>query len=733
MIPDHQVKVVQHDFSKPILDELQQNSFALDLWPMVYILSDGKKKLAYVGETTDAINRLSTHLNHQEKKKLSSAHLISSKKFNKSATLDIESNLIKYLSGDGSFQLLNANVGLANHNYYQKQEVYWHLFTNIWDKLRSEGIVQHSIDHINNSDLFKYSPYKSLTREQIMGLKGMLQGMLEEDKRNILIEGSAGTGKTILAIFFFKLLMTDLADFHFGEFGDDEIEMRSLIIQVKEKWEDPSMALVVPMSSFRKTLKNVFKNIKGLKANMVIGPADVVKKSYDVLLVDESHRLRKRKNLGTYFGRFDEINREFGLDPEKTSELDWVKMQSQKTILFYDQAQSIKPSDVDPDDFLSLKLSPDTIVQKLKSQFRVKGGNAYVRWAEQLLNGDLPETDSGHSIKGYDLRFFDHLPDMVEAIQSKNEQDRLSRLIAGYSWPWKSKRNPSEYDIEEDGIQLRWNSTTSDWINSAQSSEEVGCIHTTQGYDLNYAGIIFGHEIDYDPEKNEMVIIQENYHDKNGKISINDPLELKQFILNIYKTILLRGIKGTFVYACNSNLRNYLRNTIEGTAEEKQENSYTILPVEEVIPFQNNIPIFDLRAAAGEFGDLQNPSEISWISVPDLTGPLKDFFACKVIGKSMNKIIPDGALCLFKKYSGGSRNGLIVLVEYTSFKDSDLGSCYTVKEYQSHKKVREDTWQHESIILKPLSTKPDYEPIVLHEDDFSAFRVIGVFQRVLTP
>ncbi len=732
MTPDADKTVVisHHEFQQTTIHELQNNPYATNLWPIVYILSDGKKKVAYVGETTDALSRLSTHLNHEEKRRLTSAHLIMSDYFNKSATMDIEANLIKYLAGDGVYQLLNANMGLANHNYYQKSKVYWSLFESIWDQLRQEGITRHSLDHINNSDLFKYSPYKSLSGDQLKGLRNMLQALIDPNIRSVLIEGGAGNGKTILAIFLFKLLKSNLDDFYFGEFGDDQSDIQQLLQEIKTIWPDPQTALVIPMASFRNTIKQIFKNIKGLTASMVIGPAEVIKKDYDIILVDEAHRLRKRTNLGTYFGRFDEICRELGMEPETSTELDWIRRQAKRTLLFYDHQQSIKPSDVHPADFEALRHQPDTIVQKLQSQFRVKGGNAFVYWVERLLDGHLHDNSALQQVKDYDVQFFDHLPDLVDAIADKEKEEKLARLIAGYSWKWASKAQPEVYDIEQDGIRLRWNSEISNWINSEKATQEVGCIHTTQGYDLNYAGIIFGHEIDYDPEEQKLVIIPEHYHDKAGKISISDPEVLRNYILNIYQTILLRGIKGTYIYACNTNLRDYLRSCIEGEPLE-ESSPYTIVTSAEVIPFRNSIPVFDLQAAAGTFGELQHPDEVSWIAAPELFTPREDLFACTVIGESMNKVIPNGTLCLFKRYTGDSRNGLIVLVEYTKFEDADLGSCYTVKEYRSRKAVSEEGWQHEAITLKPLSDDPAYEDIVLQHDDLNAFRVIGVFEKVL--
>jgi DUF2075 family protein/predicted GIY-YIG superfamily endonuclease len=725
-----QVKINHYDFENSLFEDFSTNHFAKDLWPLVYILSDGDTKTAYVGETTDAYSRMGTHLKHKTKSKLTSVHLITSEKFNKSATLDIESNLIKYMSGDNTFTLLNGNLGLANHNYYQKKEVYWDIFNSIWNQLRAEGISKHSIEHIDNSDLFKYSPYKSLTKEQSQGLFQILQSLATGKYDNTIVEGGAGTGKTILAIFLFKMLSSKIEDFSFKEFGAEENVYLNLVNRIKKVNPNPKMALVVPMSSFRTTLKKVFKNIKGLSASMVIGPAQVSKEKYDFLLVDESHRLRRRVNLGAYFGAFDKACLALNLDKHKASELDWVTMQSKHTVLFYDEGQSIKPSDAKKEQFDLIKRNKDTSILKLKSQFRVKGGNAYVEYIDSLLHNKLTESSSIFNTKEYEFTMFDSLKAMIEQIKLRDQENGLSRLIAGYSWEWKSNKDKDAFDIQIADVQLKWNGTSNDWINSDGAINEVGCIHTTQGYDLNYSGIIFGNEISFNPETKEIIVNEEKYFDKNGKQSIKDPKELKSFILNIYKTIMLRGIKGTYIYVCDPLLKAHFESFVPKYSSDQVENK-KLFKTDNIKPFENSIPLYNLKAAAGAFGELQKVEDVEWLNIPNRIKPSKELFACQVIGESMNKVIPNGALCLFRKYSGGSRNGQIVLVENTNMYDSDFGSCYTIKEYESKKYEDENGWKHQSIILKPLSTDSSYEIIVLEEEDLSTFKVIGTFECVL--
>jgi len=719
-----------YEFTPDLPSQLNNNHYASNSWPIVYIISNEKKKEAYIGETTDTLKRVEAHLRNGEKAKLTSIHLITSPKFNKSATLDIESNLIKYLSGDGKFKLLNATIGLANHNYYQKKEVYWDIFNSIWNSLRSQGVAKHSIQQINNSDLFKYSPYKSLTKEQQSVLVSIMTGLLGENQKNIIVEGGAGTGKTILAIFLFKLLKSDLHDFNFKEFGEDEAFIIELIDKLRVRFKNLKMGLVVPMSSFRETLKKVFKNIKGLNAKMVIGPSDISKEKFDILLIDESHRLRRRVNLGAYVGAFDKACERLNLDKNNTNELEWATLQSQKLILFYDENQSIKPTDVLKKDFDLLKKQNNTTKTQIKSQFRVKGGNAFVQHIRRMLNDQETNFVEKFTSKKYDFLLFDSLEEMVETIKLRDQEQGLSRLIAGYSWKWISQEDKSLYDIDIEGYKLQWNHVTKDWINSSGAIDQVGCIHTTQGYDLNYSGVIFGNEIGYDKQKDEIIIRKENYFDRYGKQKVDDPKELKDFILNIYSTILQRAIKGTYVYVCDNDLRDYLSQYIPKAYQTYGVKNIEKLSLEEIRPFVDSIPLYSLKVAAGEFGSFQNPNELEWISIPEGYKASKDLFVCQVVGESMNKVIPNKSYCLFKKYQGGSRNGLICLVEHTDIQDEDFGSCYTIKEYHSKKIVTDEGWEHESITLRPISTDSSYQDIVLRKEEGN-FRVIGVFQSIL--
>lgn len=549
--------ISKYTFSKDTIRQISNNQFVKNKWPLIYIISGDKIKEAYIGESTNALSRMLNHLTNEERLKLSTLHLITSDKFNKSATLDIENNLIKYISADGKYKLQNGNAGLTLHNYYQK-DLYFEIFKTIWLELREENLNINALRKIDNSDLFKYSPYKSLSPDQYDAVTELLQILISDRPSRTFVKGSAGTGKTILAIYLIKLLKTDYRNYDISEDEISSDEDFKLISTIKDKFENPSIALVIPMTSLRKTLKKVFKSIKGLSSNMVIGPSDVANQKYDILIVDEAHRLKRKRNIVNY-DSFNKNNAKLGLD-ENGTELDWILLQSTNQIFFYDDAQSVKPSDIPKDVFDELRIYSNNI--ELVSQMRVIGGSDYINYVDNLLNCRIDVLHEKFQMDGYDFKIFDSLSSMVKEIAIKEEEFGLSRMVAGFAWDWISKNDKSKFDIKIDEVELQWNYVTEDWLNSKNSEKEVGCIHTTQGYDLNYIGVIFGYEIDYDPVSKKIFVIKENYKDKNGKNGIHDTDILQQYIVNIYKTLMYRGIKGTFVYVCNQNLRDYLQKHI---------------------------------------------------------------------------------------------------------------------------------------------------------------------------
>jgi hypothetical protein len=309
---------------------------------------------------------------------------------------------------------------------------------------------------------------------------------------------------------------------------------------------------------------------------MVLDTTDAVKEfletgnKFDLLIVDEAHRLKSRKNGGNMFNnkKFNETCESLGLDPMEHSELDWMMMCSRNLILFRDDRQRVRACDMDNDEFNEIiygRYNTVPIQQYLTSQWRCLGGTDYINYLKGLFAGTI---NSKTHFNNYDFKLYDDVDRMITEIKALNDEYGLCRTAAGYAWEWKSKKKkgkiPADYDICIDGHKYKWNSTYDNWIGTPESINVIGCIHTVQGYDLNYLGVIIGKDIRYDAENKCIVSDVNNYYDSLGKTGLTkDPEKLKDYLVNIYITLMTRGIRGTYVYVCDPSLREYMARYID--------------------------------------------------------------------------------------------------------------------------------------------------------------------------
>ncbi len=523
-------RIIEGDFKN---NQYSDDSF-LDNWPMLYILENGKQ--AYIGESNHARTRMMQHSLSEDKRTFEKVHFIYSNIFNQSVTFDYESKLIQYFVADELFTVTNRNSGIADKQYYQKKQ-YDEQFEALWRKLQREKLVKHSLEELENSDLFKYSPYKELNDSQRFAVEEILLKIQEGSVKRIVVNGMPGSGKTIVAVY----LMKYLADSDF--------------------FSDKDIGFVVPQISLRKTMKGIFKSIYGLSPSQILSPSDVTKHKYDILLVDEAHRLHQYKNI-SYMGTFKKNCEKLGLTTE-ADELDWILKQSDIAVLFYDSMQVVGPSGID---YARFDKKMEEIFQHrmiyyytLLTQMRVKGGNAYIDFVRDILDGKC--TKPFFSDK-YDFKLYTDFSVFEKDMYEKEKESGLSRMIAGYAWPWVSKNDKSLMDISIEGVSRMWNHCTEGWVLTEEAIDEVGCIHSIQGYDLNYAFVIMGNDIGYDKSSGKIIVHPDNYYDKNGKRTATYD-ELSEYIKNVYYVLLTRGIKGTYLYVCDEALKEYLSKYVE--------------------------------------------------------------------------------------------------------------------------------------------------------------------------
>lgn len=548
-------------------------------WPVVYVLHDGagrNKGKIYFGETLSLNSRMRQHLESEQKQSLNTVEVILDETFNKSVCLDLESHLIKLAAGDGSRTVLNRNDGVVDADYYDRPR-YQQLFDEVFDELRRLGLFQRTIPEIVNSELFKLSPFKALNTDQAAAVEDILDGLSADlqcstEPRSItVVQGDPGTGKTIVAIYLMKLMM-DIAQARDNEEIDRDTMFSEFFLPGhREAFKDLRIGLVIPQQSLRKSVQNVFATTPGLRKDMVMTMFDVADadEDYDVLIIDEAHRLSQYavQAHGSLTKRYKEVNaRLFHGERPTASQLDWARARAKHVILLLDSGQSVRPGDISKAEFEALldELgSEQRPTYRLHTQMRAQGGNDYIDYIKQVFSPFPPSTRL--EFGDYELGLVDDPARLNALIREREQRHGLARIVAGYAWPWRSKKDKTQIDIDlGPGAQWQWNTTDVDWVNSHTAVEEAGSIHTVQGYDLNYAGVIIGPDLRYDLDDERLVVDRGSYADRAGKrnntmggVPTTDEMLLR-YITNIYTVLLTRGIKGTFLHVVDPGLREYL-------------------------------------------------------------------------------------------------------------------------------------------------------------------------------
>jgi hypothetical protein len=584
--------------------------------------------------------------------------------------------------------------------YCSPEDIIWKIDNG---KLRpSKQLADSLTSMLKGNDEFVMLDDQKVVYESAVHLAKKAQ---EGKKQVLIVEGGPGTGKSVLAV---NLLV--------------KLTAEGIASQYVTKNSAPRAVYSVKLSrSYKKSYIN----------NLFVGSGSFIETMPDTmgaLIVDEAHRLNMKSGMFSNLGE---------------NQIKEIIKTARFSVFFVDDCQRIHMKDIGSVQYIrqcAEEMGADVHLEHLSSQFRCNGSDGYLSWLDNALqiretaNIRLTEED-------YDFRIYDSPTEMFEEIRHKNEVNNKSRVVAGYCWDWKSKQDHRAYDIviSQFFFRKQWNFNSNEpWLIGEHSIDQIGCIHTCQGLELDYVGVIIGPDMIY---RNNRVVtdgFKRSPNDQSLKgfkaMVARKPKETLQavdaIIKNTYRTLMTRGMKGCYIYCCDSALANHFRELMAEKSEVAKE--VRIEPVvNDDVKYIDFLPVYSIKAACGYFGEGDDVSELGWIQVEGVGKLNRNMFVVQASGHSMEPRINDGDFCVFRANPAGSRQGKIVLVQHHNFYDSDYAGAFSIKEYSSSKSYDEfGSWQHEKIELLPLNK--DYNPIIINAEEAEDFRVIGELVGVIS-
>ncbi len=397
----------------------------------------------------------------------------------------------------------------------------------------SKALADSLASMLNGNKEFILLDEQKVVYEKVLYLAKLAE---TKGKQVLIIEGGPGTGKSVVAI---NLL--------------SEFTNRQKVVQYVTKNSAPREVFSRKLAEgghARVRIQNMFKGSGSYTKTEV----DL----FDVLLVDEAHRLNERSGL---YGNL-------GVNQIKEI-IDSAKL----AVFFIDEDQRVTLKDIGSKEEIkkwAKKADADVLEMNLESQFRCNGSDGYLAWLDDVLQ--IRKT-ANYTLDDIDYNFgvYDNPKVLHSKIINKNKINNKSRVIAGYTWKWISKKEPILFDIEIGNYKARWNLMKHGqaWIIHPNSVNEVGCIHTCQGLELDYVGVIIGSDLIVRDEKIITDYRERATSDQSlkgiKKIAKEKGEEYAQrlaepIIKNTYRTLMTRGMKGCYIFSEDEETREYFRN-----------------------------------------------------------------------------------------------------------------------------------------------------------------------------
>lgn len=548
----------------------------------IYIYRGSKSQKVYIGQTIHFLDR---HRQHylSVKEKFNTADfdqviVVFSQYFNGSALDDVESQLITYFSADNTKsskttvgfdnnEIVNKTSGNSVNEYIGRVKIASEVILPLWENVlfQKGWVATATLDELRTKELVKYSPIKILTEEQ----GALIKEVISNPKKNYVINGDAGTGKTVLLTHLVASVLNNRPKARIG-------------VVVQPNWE--------------KTGKSIFK-VYGMKSShlSVLTPTKLIttREKYDVIIVDESHKMSRK-----YGKQHPSFNTVYDIEEFRdcTSHLEIIQRLGSQVILMYDVLQAIRPANVTRELFQTLTAGYEK--KFLTTQFRIQAPAGKTYTSDDYINGIkyLLYKDTGlleSALTNYNPNFnkevfrdfstdayFGYVTEqplhkLIDWLEEDNNfnPEHINRVLAGLVEKWKQSdgKDPSITHWHEGDIKRRWNSTQENWINSTDedAKEQIGSVFAVQGIDLNKVGVLIGNDIQVS-ENGKLVANPANFFNTNGvftaeEMDIKDnQFEFTLFVLNIYYVLLTRGIDGIRLgFWNNDSFRKYMEKTLE--------------------------------------------------------------------------------------------------------------------------------------------------------------------------
>jgi len=560
----------------------------------------------------------------------------------------------------------------------------------------SKQLMDHVANIIEGKDEYVLLDEQLVVFDKVLSLAD--RGFHDKKKTVLLIKGGPGTGKSVIAIN----LMANLLRRQFNA------------------------QYVTGSKAFTETLRSKIGSRGSGQFKYFNSYAQAERNEIDVLICDEAHRLRKTSN--SRFTRKE--NR------SKLPQIQELINAGKVSAFFIDEDQVVRPGEIGSFEYIrqaAREGSCNIAEYELEAQFRCGGSDSFVKWIENTLGIKRTPNVLWSQNETFDFQIFDSPQSLENAIKAKARLGFKARMMAGFCWKWSNKLDKNR-NLHEDVViadyRRPWNAHPEIgklpkgipkaplWANEKNGIEQVGCVYTAQGFEFDYAGVIFGTDLRYSLDGQAW---EGHPEDSCDPIVSRSKGKFVDLVKHTYRVLLSRAIKGCYVCFLDKDTERYFRSRME-TPQQLETMKPSISVEKKLTVFVDSLPLFD--SSSVNSSSLEKKGCVSLFPVP--SGHYdQDVFLLQIEDDRMAPTAPKGSICLFKKHRGESCLGKTILCAINDFDGPSLICKYGEK---SEMEIREGKLESKTHIELHFENAY-YQPIIVRRP--GDIIILGIFERLL--